>query len=735
MVVRLVGDGSSFVKMMTGAAATARATAGHIEASLTKVERFASTLLGTFGSLGLAASIRGVFDQFATLERGQIRLSAAITAGGHDATELTTRYRAVAESISAVTLNTKNEVLALFQKAEIMGFSGDQAERVVRNSVALAAATGNEASSMIRGVAASERGNLSLLRRQLQLQGVKDETELVTKINQRMAMGMAVATAEFNSASGKMERLGRSMKSVGQEIGGLIAGMILPFVSFTQKLVEGFKSLDDSTKKMTYKVVGLTLAWLGMAPVTNVLRGILHPITSLLYYLVVTVPVLALYASGWAICKTVMIGFSVAVAVVKGAALVLLGVLNLLIGALTVSTALFSGLSVVLLAGGFALLVGGFKFLMSAVPAVFSSIRDLVSGISSMRATSTPLSAISRTFSEWVTIIKEVVIAAQTNLPAAWQLLSAGFTLAVNQVRDLWPPIWNYVKEGFLVVIEFIGQQVSAMASNMALRFRISSTSWMSGQNTDALLAEVDRSERAIRNSQLSLATNALARLQFNSPGESDATRAAREAVEMARANIAEIASRAAPAAENAGVSLGAAMNKGMKSELHKFDAVRFGSAEALSRIEEYSQRFFNPNRPPAGSLPASAASTIPVAPRVTPYNDVVRANQQNANSSAMARSYSGQFASALGTLGTLPTGGLSGAFNLAQGLGALPSPSSPSAGGAPILTPGSGSPTASSGTSATTQITIQLLSRIARAVERPNPAGNTSTSANFEGN
>ncbi len=629
IVVRLIGDGSSFNMMMQKAVGVTQKATTQMITALNRVEGFANTLLGAFGTLGVASSLRGAFDQFAKLERGQIRLNAIIETNGGDVAALTAQYRGVAEAISAVTLNTKGEIMALFQQAEAQQFSGEAAENVVRNSVALAGATGQSAESMLRVAAMIQRGHPEFAKRVLGLRGVADGTALVDAINRRMAGGMAVAQAEFNSASGRMERLGRSLKSVGVEVGGLIAGAILPLVDFVQKLTEQFKLLDQQTKNTVYKIFGITLAFLSLGPVKSVLMGLLGPIISLVHYLTITLPLLALNTAAWVIWKSVVIAFGVAASVVNGVIAVFSATVSLLSTVLSFTTAGFVALFAVIGGAAFFAIVGGFQVIKSLLSEISTLTRAVGDSFQSLSGMSEPLGAVTDVFNEWVDLGKNVLAAARVDLPAAWDLLAASATLAVAQVKNLWPPLWDYIKAGFVLVTDFIKDRLSRVATEFTKNIQgvISSVSTVikvmqtagnlfiggSAAVATSQLEEIEQVSETLTES-LDALGEAMAAIQFQTPGESIDVANAREAVSMAQAQVEAITNRLARPAERAGRVIGSGINKGIKGELQKFDAALFGTAEALARIEDYVDTYHGLKGKGPAQTGANAAARLPNA-------------------------------------------------------------------------------------------------------------------------
>lgn len=278
IVVRLVGEGSEYQKMLTDAVKNTEAAAGQVKQAAAQIEGFKNSLvgfgqqmIGALGMFGVASSLKSAFDASQQLEQGQIRLRNTIQATGQDVTAATARFTALAESISKDTLLTKGQIFAMTQRATAMGLNAETAERVVRNSVALAGATGQEAEGLLRAAAAIERGNYQLARRQLGLQGVKDETELVRIVNNMMVGGMKTQQELAETASGKLEKLGRSLRSLNVELGGIVASAIQPVVNYVAQAVASFNSLDAATKKLTAGIVGIML---GVRPLIGLIRTV-----------------------------------------------------------------------------------------------------------------------------------------------------------------------------------------------------------------------------------------------------------------------------------------------------------------------------------------------------------------------------------------------------------------------------------------------------------------------------
>lgn len=282
MIVRLMGDGSSYQSMLSTAESAIKQTAKQVESATKVIEAFggglksfAANALGALAVFGVATSAQGAFDKFADREKTLLRLTAAIESNGRAVGPVMKEYMAFADAVSAQTLTTKSSTLSMLKQVEAMGFSGDAAKRVIANSIAMAAVNDGSAENYIRVTAAMEQGNLQLLRRIPGLRGIKDQTELVTRAQQMLTTGMKIATADAESTSGQIEHLKRSLNSLSIEVGGLIAQAIRPLVVWLRQGVDAFNALDPTVKKTVVAVVTALGAIVSFGPMLTMLAPVL----------------------------------------------------------------------------------------------------------------------------------------------------------------------------------------------------------------------------------------------------------------------------------------------------------------------------------------------------------------------------------------------------------------------------------------------------------------------------
>lgn len=264
-----------------------------------------------------------------------------------------------------------------------------------------------------------------------------------------------------------------------------------------------------------------------------------------------------------------------------------------------------------------------------------------------------PLSSISKVFMEWVGILKDVVKAAQVDLPLAWELLKAGFWLAVAEVKSLWPPLWAFIQEGFSIlwdtikvigmsnlklaplalvagfaiavdsVLDILGKLWKFMKVGFEAALDVTGQIKMpSVQDVKDFVAGIGKELKAVPEKELEIQKEALANAQKRladasknfKAEDSPEVLAARAEVERIRGVVNQ---KVQDQAKNAGGQVGQAFNKGVKEHIQKLDLVLAGSAESLSRIAAYREHLagnvVGAVAGGAGAVPAGAANNQPV--------------------------------------------------------------------------------------------------------------------------
>ena len=270
MIVRLVGDGSSYQQMMQQAVASSQQTARAVELAGARIEGmknalqgFGSAAVGLLGGFGLATSLGYAFEKFAEKEKGMLQLTAAIESNGRAAEPVIADYYEFAKAVEASTLQTKGSVMHLLKQAETFGLSGDAAKRAAQSAIGLAAVAEGDAESLMRVGVALETNNMRMLRfagRMVPaLRMARTDAELLAKAQQLVASGTRIAAAEAESTSGQIQKLKRSFADLTKEIGGMVASALNPLLTALRKAIDWYKELDKPTKEAIAAVATLAL--------------------------------------------------------------------------------------------------------------------------------------------------------------------------------------------------------------------------------------------------------------------------------------------------------------------------------------------------------------------------------------------------------------------------------------------------------------------------------------------
>jgi len=620
LVVRLTGEMSSFKAMMTQATALTRGIAKQVGTASDSIKgiakglgTFTSTAVGALKSLGLATSLMGSVKAFESYELGAIRMRAAIQAAGADVEPTIARYLKFAEVIDDTTKHTRGQAMALLGQAANMGFVGQAAEEVVKNAMALGA-VGRQGEAvdparMMRAAAAIQTGQGGAVKRLLQLQHAKDATEAMRLANLQLAAGTEILGKQEDQASAHIEKMGKRLGWVGTQIGGVIAQGLKPLLRIMEQTIKVVTQLSDGTKRTIALVVGLYIAFKSVGPALVFLNGLL----------MVTKIRLALNLILWAGWKALTIAFTAVMWVFNAA----LAAYNFATSAGAISSAAWSAAAVVakvapwlwnaaltatnaLLTAGLGILaafvatvliVGGAVALAAAgLWGLWKAGSAVVEVLGVLSTSSGPLGAVGDVFREWGGILKDVAAAAQINLPLAFEIAKAGIALAVAQVKQLWPPLWQFIQDGWKIVADTAAAtfKLAFLQALANIQGELANLAQSVGIPLGPVAAEIERMNREVATTQrqtIDLAKKQMeaAAARFQKPEDSEEVNAARKRLDGLKQELA--AEQEKQAKQEEGPRKYAAAVKGAKDEVKKLEAALYGSGEAQRRMQEYAER------------------------------------------------------------------------------------------------------------------------------------------------
>lgn len=259
-----------------------------------------------------------------------------------------------------------------------------------------------------------------------------------------------------------------------------------------------------------------------------------------------------------------------------------------------------------------AVIYGAFIFLAGAVLAVYHAGKAVIDVLRLLPTETGPIGAIGRMFSEWADILGDVITLVRGGrMKEAWELLSAYAELAVSQLRDVFPPVWRFLEQGFSALWKLVRTTFQAEIDLALFKAKKPLLALFDGLG----LAGKKRKEveQAMENStQLrTRLAKATAKLEFDQAlkgfqvEESQDTKDARKKVNDLRAELmkepeaegsdvfglGKMFQAAARAAALGGEEVGKQWTGKAIKEVQKFDAALTGSSEAIARYMKFQER------------------------------------------------------------------------------------------------------------------------------------------------
>ena len=303
----------------------------------------------------------------------------------------------------------------------------------------------------------------------MEIFGTKTGTKLLPLIAEVKALsqeardlGIVMTTKQAKAADVLGDRLDTLWKVVKMgvfEIGGALA----PALSLTTRLlVNGINVVRKFIKENEQLVVIAAAVTLGITALGIALTavGLVAKIAA------AGIGVLAFAFSILSIKKIASIALW---GVWTAATLVAKGAVWLFNAAITVMNLLLAGN--VIAVGALVLVVGtlgaGLVVAGAAAYGAFKAASAFIGALGQLgSAASGPIAHIGDMFKEWWTILGKIVQVAKVDMKLAWEIAGAGAALAVSQVKDVFPPLWKFLGDGFAAIAKFIGETFVAEFSN-----------------------------------------------------------------------------------------------------------------------------------------------------------------------------------------------------------------------------------------------------------------------------
>lgn len=273
LIVRLIGDASSYQQMLAEAERRAEEAAKKAEEEGKKIEGVKDRVEKMAAGLAVAgAAVSAVFaklghealGEWHTAEITAIQLEATLRANGRAVEDLAEDYKEWASALQEVSRIGDDTTLALLKQAETFDLTGEAAKKAVSDANAFAVMNDTSADSMIRLTAAVAKGDIETAmmfsRMVPQLRGVKDEYEFLARYQKLVAAGMEVEAKATATYSGQMEQLKNAFGDYQEVIGKALSENLTPFVEKQKELSLWLQKQPQWVHSLTAGIISLGVA-------------------------------------------------------------------------------------------------------------------------------------------------------------------------------------------------------------------------------------------------------------------------------------------------------------------------------------------------------------------------------------------------------------------------------------------------------------------------------------------
>jgi uncharacterized protein YdeI (YjbR/CyaY-like superfamily) len=532
MVVRLLGDATSYLRMLTSASSATQVVTQTIERQAYQIQSYQNnivgfaqqikySLLGAVGVLGLfgtslnaiqrSAAAEDLTTSFGTMlqnmEAGaivmrQIQQFAAETPLGTNTLAQAAKMLFQAEAANPAnliqTLRMLGDVVSGDeQKLMGMAYAFQQVKSIGRLMGGELIQMQNAGFNPLAEMARTSGKDITYFRDQMEkglitFDMVRKAFETATSKGGRFFQGMEHGSKTLSGLwSTLKDDVGLTLQDIGDAIVSAfdIKQRIRDLSAFTQEIrkwvnvaIDGFNMAKEGVQsfaqenrqllitiaKVTGVIVGLwatfkigtvvlgllsfafyalrlniilsTAAWLAQTTAILAFKGVL---------LIAKTAVIA-FNVVWAITNTLVNAWTIALGLATGAVTVFNAVLTIMTGLLSVTNLLGA-------AAALAVIVISVGAIYGAVSGVFQAGKGLVTVFSQLADVAKgPLAQVEVMFSRWERVIDDVTRAMQVDFKLGWEFVVAYGRLAVEQIKDLWPPLWTLISEGFSAVAFYI---------------------------------------------------------------------------------------------------------------------------------------------------------------------------------------------------------------------------------------------------------------------------------------
>lgn len=211
-----------------------------LDGVLGKMEKLTLPLTALAG-VGVAA--------WSTQEKALTSMNAALAAGGLDVEAYGKKFEKIASDIQKFTVIGDEAILQNEQFALSLGIPAEKMEEAQRAAVSLSRAFKKDLRESTRIIARAMQGDFEALNEVIPaIKMTQDPTEKLAILNKELARSWEIAKAETETTAGALQQTKNALGDTAEEVGKVLAPIVISAAKSVKTLAEWFNSLSDSSK-------------------------------------------------------------------------------------------------------------------------------------------------------------------------------------------------------------------------------------------------------------------------------------------------------------------------------------------------------------------------------------------------------------------------------------------------------------------------------------------------------
>lgn len=188
-------------------------------------------------------------------EKAIVSMNTALEAGGFDVETYGKKFEKIASDIQKFTTFGDEVILQNEQLALSFGVPADKMEEVQRGAVALASAYGKALPEATKILSRAMVGDFEALNEVIPaIKMTSDKTEKLAILNEKLAGAWEVAKKQAETTTGALQQTKNALGDAAEQIGKVLAPMVISAANAVKTLAEWFSSLSDTSKALLVSI-------------------------------------------------------------------------------------------------------------------------------------------------------------------------------------------------------------------------------------------------------------------------------------------------------------------------------------------------------------------------------------------------------------------------------------------------------------------------------------------------